>query len=160
MTHPTNTGDGQDVFACEFALLDDLIRDGSNPEFEHLKSVVADAEFERAQAEGKARTAEARAKRLVKKLEQTTAERDGALRQLAEANARESGLNTAISGLRFEVGEAGRERELLREALARVVAAVMDGAADPLTGALDALESTGGIPAMPTSSRLALGVAA
>jgi hypothetical protein len=157
MTHPTHAGDGQAVFDREFTLLNDLIGRGSNPAMASLQSDLADAEFERAQAESKARTAQAQATRLAQQLEQTTAERGGALRQLAEGNVREGELNRAVLGLRFELGEAGRERELLREALARVVAAVMDGAADPLTGALDTLEAAGGVlPALASRTRLAV----
>ena len=164
MTHPTNTGDGRGALAAqfdrEFLLLDDLdeaIRSGSNPEFEHLKSVIADAEFERREAETKARRAEARARRLTATLEQTAAERDGALRQLAEANAREGALNGTNSALRLALGEAEGERDMLRAALARVVAAVMNGASDPLGNSLDVLEATGGaVPALPASSRLAV----
>jgi chromosome segregation ATPase len=162
MTHPTHGGDGQAVFDDEFTLLDDLIRSGSNPEFEHLKSVIADAEFERAQAEARAKTAEGKAQRLAAQLEQTTAERDGALRQLAEANAREGEMSRTISGLRFELGEAAGARDALRAVLEHMVAAVMTGAPDPLAdapdplaGALDALEAAG-LPTLPSSSRLAV----
>jgi chromosome segregation ATPase len=159
MTHSPDSGDGPAVFDREFLLLDDLIRDGSHLEFEQLKSVVADAEFERAEAEGKARRAEARAKRLAKQLEQTAAQRDGALRQVAEVNVREGELSSTVLGLRLALGEAEGERDMVRAALARVVAAVMNGAHDPLGDALDVLEATGGtVPAL--SSRHLLAVAA
>jgi septal ring factor EnvC (AmiA/AmiB activator) len=138
MTYSTNPRASRAVFDDEFALLDDLERDSSRG----------------------CELAEPDAQTLAAELEQTAAERDGVLRQLADANAREGNLNSTILGLRHELGEAGRERDALREALARVVAAVMHGAPDPLADALDALEATGGIPALTASSRLALGVAA
>jgi hypothetical protein len=160
MTHSPDTGDGRTVFDHEFHLLNDLdeaIRSGSNPEFQHLKSIIADNDFERRQAETKARTAEATSKRLAAQLEQTAAERDGALRQLAEANAREGQISGTISGLRLALGEAEGERDMLRAALARVVAAITNGTPDPLGSSLDVLEATGGaLPTLPSSARLAV----
>lgn len=138
MTDSTNPRASRAVFDDEFALLADLDRDSGRG----------------------CELAELDAQTLAAELEQTAAERDGVLRQLADANAREGNLNSTILGLRHELGEAGRERDALREALARVVDAVMHSAPDPLADALDILEATGGIPALPASSRLALGVAA
>lgn len=162
MTHSPDSGDGAAVFDREFLLLHDLVERGSNPAMANLESDLKDAEFEREQAETKAHKAEARAKaaegkahKLAARLEQVTAERDGALRQLAEANTRESELNTAVSGLRFELGEAAGERDTLRAVLTQVVAAVMNGAADPLAGALDVLEAAG-LPALASRPRLAV----
>ena len=153
MTHSPHTGEDRGVFEREFALLDDLVRGGSNPEFEHLKSVIADAEFER-------REAEAAALRLAADLELTTAGREGALRQLAEANVREGQLSSMVLGLRFALGEAERDRDLLRTALERVVGAVMHGAPDPLAGALDALERVSGALAVAARPTPHLAVAA
>lgn len=162
MTHPTNTGDGQAVFDREFLLLHDLVKQGSNPQLANLESELKDAEYEREQAETRARKTEARAKRaegkaqrLAAQLEQTTAERDGALRQLAEANAREGESSKTVSGLRFELGQAAGERDTLRTVLERVVSAVMNGAADPLAGALDVLEAAA-LPALASRPRLAV----
>jgi septal ring factor EnvC (AmiA/AmiB activator) len=162
MTHSPDNGDGASVFDREFLLLHGLVQQGSNPAMASLESDLKDAEFERKEAETKARKAEAQAKaaegkaqKLVAQLEQTAAERDGLLHQLAEANARDGVLNETVSGLRFELGEAAGERDMLRAVLAQVVTAAMNGAADPLVGALDVLEAAG-LPALVSRPRLAV----
>lgn len=148
MTHPTNTGPTGRLaaqFDREFLLLDDLVRAGSNPEIARLESDLADAEFERKEAE---------------------AERDAAVqesrelrRMAAEANTRELCLGDTIAQLRT------RNAALVR-ALGLLVGAVVDGNPLPLAEALPALESAGievpgfwraaAVPALSPSQRLAV----
>lgn len=63
--------------------------------------------------------------------------------QIAELRAEKAGLALTEAGLRSELAETARQRDVLRTALSRVVEAVMRGAGDPLGDALDALEATG-----------------
>ncbi len=154
MAHPTNTGGARAKgdalpapFNREFRLLSDFIADGGDPQITELEQCLEEAEAELKAARGRADGAEA--------------QRDAALKEshelrvaAAEANRREVFLNGTIAGLRHEVGTLQVQRDQLAEALARVVALVMDGAGDPLSGALDALEAAGiELPALPAAAR-------
>src|SRR5215813_13255727 len=150
MAYQADQGERGAVFDGEFRLLDTLAARGNNPPRAGRESDPQDTEIGHGEAG-------VTAAELTAELDQTAGERDAALRQVSKANARAGELHDTINGLRFELGQAARARDVLRVALERVVAAVMDGAADPLPGALDALESTGGVlPAVSAWSRWAV----
>jgi hypothetical protein len=76
--------------------------------------------------------------------------------RIAANNTREGRLNSLIAGLRHEVGQMEGENTTLREALALIVAGVMDGAGDPLGAALDVLDVAGISVPVPTATTPAL----
>jgi septal ring factor EnvC (AmiA/AmiB activator) len=78
-----------------------------------------------------------------RELEMAVEERSALMRQTAEGNAREGELGGHIAGLRTLLGDTEQQTSRLLAVLARTVRAVMEGAADPLAEAIDALDAAG-----------------
>lgn len=131
MTHPTHTAPGRPADGspdAPFTAQLTLLR-GQDAEVLTLRGELADSSTDLRRALARAEAAEA--------------ERDAATQ--------------AQSDLRCENSALVRDREILREMLARTVAAVMHGAPDPLAEALDLLDSLGVlVPSFPSRRRLAV----